>query len=73
MVESIIKDKKRVVPCAAYLDGEYGEKGVFIGVPAVIGKDGVEKVVELELDSQEKEAFSANVKHVRELMDATGL
>ena len=54
MVESIVSDKKRVLPCASLLDGEYGHKDLYIGVPCVLGKGGVEKVIELKLDDHEK-------------------
>lgn len=73
MVESILKDKKRVLPCAAYLDGEYGVKGLFIGVPAVIGKDGVERVLEIKFNDEEKAAFQKTVSHVEELVGALKL
>ncbi len=69
MVEAIVKDKKRILPCAAYLDGEYGESGVFIGVPAKLGKSGMEEVIEIDLNDSEKEAFKKNVAHVRSLME----
>ncbi|MBR9699717.1 malate dehydrogenase [Candidatus Woesearchaeota archaeon] len=69
MMEAIVKDKKKILPCAAYLDGEYGAKGVFIGVPAKLGKDGVEQVIELKLTDSEKKAFDENVKHVKSLME----
>ncbi len=64
MVESIVKDKKKILPCAALLDGEYGEKGVFIGVPVKLGGAGMEEVIEIELTDEEKAAFSKNVEHV---------
>jgi malate dehydrogenase len=54
MVESILKDKKRILPCAAYLEGEYGVNGIFFGVPCVLGANGIEKIVELELTDEEK-------------------
>ncbi|MBU0638338.1 MAG: malate dehydrogenase, partial [Planctomycetes bacterium] len=67
MAESIIKDKRRVLPCAAYCDKEYGVGGYFVGVPCMLGTNGVEKVVEVELDAREKEAFTASVEHVKQL------
>lgn len=70
MVESILKDKKRVLPCAAYLNGEYGASGFFIGVPVVLGKDGVEKIIEVALNEEEKRAFDATVSHVKSLVAA---
>lgn len=68
MVESILKDKKRVMPCAAYLNGEYGVKGLFIGVPAVLGRKGVERVLEVQFNDEESTAFNKTVEHVKELM-----
>jgi len=67
MAESYLKDNKRVFPCAAYLNGEYGVKGLYVGVPVVIGKKGVEKIVELKLNSTEKKQFNNSVKAVRNL------
>lgn len=69
MVESIVRDKKRVLPCAAYCDKEFGVGGYFVGVPCVLGKDGVEKVIEVELDAKERDAFGASVEHVKELCE----
>lgn len=66
MIESIVRDRKQVIPVATYLDGEYGHSDVTIGVPAVIGKNGVEKIVELDLNSEEKAAFDAGVKNVKD-------
>jgi malate dehydrogenase len=71
MAESIIRDKKRVMPCAAYCDEEYKIGGYFVGVPCVLGRDGVERVLEVELDSREKSMFAASVEHVKELCEAT--
>ena len=67
MAESFLKDNKRVLPCAAYLNGEYGVKGLYVGVPVVIGKRGVEKIVELKLNLTEKKQFNDSVKAVRNL------
>jgi len=67
MAESYLKDNKRVLPCAAYLNGEYGVKGLYVGVPVVIGKKGVEKIVELKLNSTEKKQFNNSMKAVRNL------
>ena len=69
MAESYLKDNKRVLPCAAYLNGEYGVKGLYVGVLVVIGKKGVEKIVELKLNSSEKKQFNNSVKAVRNLTD----
>jgi malate dehydrogenase len=73
MAESYLKDKRRVLPCAAYLNGEYGVKGLYVGVPAVIGSRGVERVVEIKLDRSEKAAFRHSVDSVRKLVKAVGL
>ena len=70
MVEAIVRDKKRLVPCAAYCDKEYGVGGYYVGVPVILGSDGVEKIVELELDADEKAAFENSVTAVRELVTA---
>ena len=67
MAESYLKDKKRVLPCAAYLNGEYGVKGLYVGVPVVIGKKGVEKIIKLKLSVTEKKQFNKSVKAVRNL------
>lgn len=66
IVESVAKDRKQIIPVATYLDGEYGHSDVTIGVPAVIGKNGVEKIIELELDDDEKKVFDAGVKSVKD-------
>ncbi len=67
MAESYIKDLKKQLPCAAYLDGEYGFKNIYAGVPVIIGKNGVEKIIELELDDEEEKAFKLSVNSVKEL------
>jgi len=66
MVESVVRDRKQVIPVAAYLDGEYGHSDVTIGVPAIIGKKGIEKIIELELNAEEKTAFDAGIKSVKD-------
>jgi len=71
MVDSILLDKKRVLPCAAYLEGEYGIDGIFMGVPCVLGKGGVEKVLEIDLNEEERAALSRSADAVRELWAAT--
>ena len=71
MAESYLRDKKRVLPCAAWLNGEYGVKDMYVGVPVVIGARGVERIVELKLNAEEKAMFDASVTAVRGLMDAT--
>jgi len=70
MAEAVIRDKKRILPCAVYCDKEYGIGGYFVGVPALLGKDGVERVIEVELDEQERAMFNTSVEHVRELVRA---
>jgi len=65
MAESYLKDKKRLLPCAAYLNGEYGIKGLYVGVPVVIGAKGVERIVEIPLSASEKAAFRKSVGAVR--------
>src|SRR5207237_6047973 len=71
MVDSILLDKKRVLPCAAFLEGEYGIQGVFMGVPCILGSRGVEKVLEIELDGEERAALNRSADAVRELWAAT--
>lgn len=70
MVESYLKDKKRIFPCAAWLTGEYGVHNLYVGVPAIIGAKGVERVIELQLDKEERAMFDHSVDAVRELMGA---
>ncbi len=69
MAESYLRDKKRVLPCAAYLKGEYGIKGLYVGVPAVIGARGIERVVELQLNASEKKMLDKSAGAVRDLVD----
>src|SRR5487761_2560946 len=71
MAEAYLKDKKRVLPCAAYLTGQYGINDMYVGVPVVIGAGGVEKIVEIELNATEKAAFDASCASVRELIEAS--
>jgi len=70
MAESYLKDLKKQVPCAAYLNGEFGFKDIYAGVPIIIGKNGVEKIIEIELSQKEKEAFISSVNSVQELYKA---
>jgi len=70
MAESYIKDLKKELPCAAYLNGEYGVKDIYAGVPVIIGKNGVEKVIEIKLSSEEKEQFDKSIKAVQDLFNA---
>ena len=67
MVESFLKDENRILPCAAYLNGEYGVKGLYVGVPVIINKTGVKKVIELKLNSSEKKQFLKSVNAVKTL------
>ncbi|OGQ48422.1 MAG: malate dehydrogenase [Deltaproteobacteria bacterium RIFCSPLOWO2_02_FULL_46_8] len=69
MAESYLKDQKRVLPCAAYLNGEYGSKGYYIGVPAVIGEKGIEKILELKLNADEKKMFETSLQAVKNLVE----
>ena len=71
MVEAILKDKKRILPCAAYCSSEYGVGGYFVGVPVKLGRKGVEKVIELKLNAEEKSAFQKSVEHVKGLVATT--
>ncbi len=71
MAESYLKDKKRVLPCAAWLTGQYGVKDMYVGVPVVIGAGGAERIVEIELNATEKAAFDKSCGAVRELIDAS--
>src|SRR6201986_987029 len=70
MAESFLKDKKRVLPCAAYVDGAYGFKGLYVGVPAVIGEKGIELMVEVELPADERAALTKSADSVKGLIDA---
>ena len=70
MAESYIKDLKKTLPCATYLNGEYGVKNLYVGVPVQIGKNGAEKIIELDLSDDEKKQFNYSIKAVQELFDA---
>jgi malate dehydrogenase len=69
MVEAILKDKKKILPCAAYLDGEYGVKGLYVGVPVKLGRSGVEQVIEIKLTADEQAGFDKSAAAVRELVE----
>src|SRR5918994_2416282 len=69
MVEAILKDKKKIMPCAAYLDGQYGVKGLYVGVQVKLGAKGVEQIVEIKLTADEQAAFGKSAGAVRELVD----
>jgi malate dehydrogenase len=68
MAESYLKDQKRLMPCAAYLNGEYGVKDLYVGVPIIIGKNGVEKIVEINLSDKDKALFNNSVEAVKSLV-----
>ena len=68
MADSYLKDKKRVLPCAAFLRGQYGVKDLYVGVPVVIGAKGVERIVEIKMIATEKAAFRRSVSAVRKLV-----
>ncbi|RST76352.1 malate dehydrogenase [Siminovitchia acidinfaciens] len=68
MVEAIVKDQRRVLPSIAYLEGEYGYEGIYLGVPTILGKEGIEQVIELELTDEEKAALDKSAEAVREVM-----
>jgi malate dehydrogenase len=70
MAESYLRDKRRVLPCAAYLNGQYGVKDMYVGVPVIIGANGVEKIVEISLDADEQKMFTTSVNSVKTLVDA---
>jgi malate dehydrogenase len=69
MAETILRDKKKVLPCAAYLEGEYGINGLFVGVPCKLGANGIEKVYEIKLQDDEKAALAKSAGAVKELVD----
>jgi malate dehydrogenase len=69
MVEAILKDKKKILPCAAYLEGQYGVRGLYVGVPVKLGRGGVEQVIEITLTPEEQAAFNKSAGAVRELVD----
>jgi malate dehydrogenase len=70
MAESFLKDLKQQLPCAVYLNGEYGFKNIYAGVPVIIGKNGIEKIIELNLSNEEKLNFQKSIKAVKELFEA---
>ena len=69
MVEAIVRDKKRIIPSAAYCEGHFGAKDLFVGVPALLGKDGVERIIDFSLNDDEQKLFDASAAHVQELVD----
>ena len=70
MAEAIVKDKRRILPCAAYLEGEYGHEGIFLGVPCQLGEGGLQRIIEVELTESEAEALASSAKAVRDSMGA---
>jgi malate dehydrogenase len=68
MVDAIVLDEKRVLPCTAYLEGEYGIDGLYMGVPVVLGSKGIERIVELDLDEAEQQALETSADAVREVV-----
>jgi malate dehydrogenase len=73
MVEAILKDKKKIMPCAAYLEGEYGINGLYVGVPVKLGARGIEQVIEIKLTAEEKAALDKSAASVRELVGILGV
>jgi len=73
MVEAILKDKRKILPCAAYLEGEYGIKGLFVGVPAKLGRRGIERILQITLTAEESAALQRSAAAVRELTDKLGI
>ena len=70
MAEAIVKDKRRILPCAAYLEGEYGHEGIFLGVPCQLGEGGLQKIIEVELTEAEAEALANSAEAVRETISS---
>jgi malate dehydrogenase len=73
MVDAILRDKKKILPCAAYLDGEYGISGLFVGVPAKLGRGGIEEIIQIELTLDERSALQNSAAAVKELIDVIGV
>jgi malate dehydrogenase len=70
MAETIVKNKRRILPCAAWLQGEFGMKDLFLGVPCLLGEGGIKKIVEVELSDDERAALEASAQHVRSTVEA---
>jgi malate dehydrogenase len=68
MIKSILLDEKRMLPCAAYLNGEYGVKDIYMGVPVILGKEGVERIIEIKLSGEERAQFRKSCTSVRKLI-----
>ena len=73
MAESFLLDQKRVLPCAAYLEGEYGASGIYMGVPVQIGAGGIERIFELELNADERAMLDQSIEHVKTLLGGISL
>ena len=73
MAEAIVKNKRRILPCAAWLQGEFGLEGLYVGVPCKLGAGGLQQIVEVELSSKEQIALNKSAEHVREMMSAISL
>ena len=73
MVEAILKDKKKILPCAAYLEGEYGIRGLYVGVPCKLGARGLEQIVEIKLTPEEQAALQKSADAVKELCAVIGV
>ncbi|HEV7859517.1 MAG TPA: hypothetical protein VGO91_12930, partial [Pyrinomonadaceae bacterium] len=73
MTESILKDKKKILPCAAYLEGEYGINGLYVGVPCKLGRRGLEQIIEISLHAEERIALQKSAASVQELINVLGL
>ena len=73
MVEAILKDKKKILPCAAYLQGEYGITGLYVGVPCKLGAKGLEQIIEIKLTPEEKAALDKSAAAVKELVAVIGV
>ena len=70
MVEAIVKNKRRILPCAAWLQGEYGMRDLYLGVPCMLGENGLERIIEVELDNEERAALENSAEHVRSIVSA---
>jgi malate dehydrogenase len=73
MVEAILKDKKKILPCAAYLEGEYGIRGLYVGVPVKLGAEGIEQIIEIKLTPAEQAALQKSADAVKELVAVIGV
>jgi malate dehydrogenase len=73
MVEAILKDKKKILPCAAYLEGEYGINGLFVGVPVKLGANGIEEIIQINLTTEERAALQKSAGAVQELVNVLGI